>query len=265
MELRPLGSTGLAVSPIGLGTVKFGRNQQVKYPRGFALPDDRSLRDLLACARELGINLLDTAPAYGSAEERLGRLLDDPAAWVLVTKVGEVFEDGRSRFDFSAVATRASVERSLRRLRRDVLDVVLVHSHGDDLRIAEHEQVFGELARLQQQGLVRAFGLSGKTVAGGLWSVAHCDVVMATLNPAETGERPVFEAAAERHKGALVKKALQSGHADVTAGGGGIEPALRLALNQRGVSSVVLGTLSPAHLRHNVQVAEDVLQSRQGR
>ncbi|MDU2872690.1 MAG: aldo/keto reductase, partial [Pseudomonas aeruginosa] len=38
---RPLGDTGLAVSPLGLGTVKFGRDQGVKYPSGFTIPDDR--------------------------------------------------------------------------------------------------------------------------------------------------------------------------------------------------------------------------------
>ncbi|HHH13074.1 MAG TPA: aldo/keto reductase, partial [Thiolapillus brandeum] len=60
MELRPLGSTGIEVSPLGLGTVKIGRNQQVKYPRGFELPDDAQVERLLWLARELGINLVDT-------------------------------------------------------------------------------------------------------------------------------------------------------------------------------------------------------------
>src|SRR5690606_39506858 len=71
---RPLGNTGLQASPLGLGTVKIGRNQGVKYPSGFDLPDDGQVRDLLALARGLGINLLDTAPAYGTSEERLGPL-----------------------------------------------------------------------------------------------------------------------------------------------------------------------------------------------
>ncbi|MFW8341556.1 aldo/keto reductase, partial [Klebsiella pneumoniae] len=70
--LRPLGSTGLRVSPLGLGTVKLGRDQGVKYPNGFRIPDDQQARELLYLARELGINLIDTAPAYGVSEERLG-------------------------------------------------------------------------------------------------------------------------------------------------------------------------------------------------
>ena len=72
---RPLGSTGLSVSPLGLGTVKLGRDQGVKYPNGFTIPDDQQALQLLGLARELGINLLDTAPAYGSSEQRLGPLL----------------------------------------------------------------------------------------------------------------------------------------------------------------------------------------------
>ncbi|HID48445.1 MAG TPA: aldo/keto reductase, partial [Chromatiales bacterium] len=90
MELRPLGATGIEVSPLGLGTVKIGRNQQVKYPRGFRIPDDAAVRDLLGLARDLGLNLVDTAPAYGNSEERLGKLLPDKNDWIIVTKVGEI-------------------------------------------------------------------------------------------------------------------------------------------------------------------------------
>jgi aryl-alcohol dehydrogenase-like predicted oxidoreductase len=113
---RPLGSTGLMVSPLGLGTVKLGRDQGVKYPNGFQIPDDDAARMLLKQARELGINLIDTAPAYGRSEERLGPLLRGQRNdWVIVSKVGEEFADGLSHHDFSAAHTRKSVERSLQR------------------------------------------------------------------------------------------------------------------------------------------------------
>ncbi|MGB5762784.1 MAG: aldo/keto reductase, partial [Sedimenticolaceae bacterium] len=140
MDLRPLGSTGIQVSPLGLGTVKLGRNQQVKYPSAFKLPDDRQVIELLDLARELGINLLDTAPAYGSSQERLGRLLGAGRRdWVIVSKVGEIFENGESRFDFGFDHTIATVEQSLRTLRTEYLDCVLIHSDGDDLRILQQE------------------------------------------------------------------------------------------------------------------------------
>ena len=58
-----------AVSALGLGTVKFGRNRGVKYPSddGFRLPSDREIETLLDTVLASGIDLLDTAPAYGSA------------------------------------------------------------------------------------------------------------------------------------------------------------------------------------------------------
>ena len=101
LEKRRLGHTGMAVSCLGLGTVKIGRNQGVKYPKDFDLPDDNAVRTLLDKAKELGINLLDTAPAYGTSEERLGKLLRDRENWIICSKVGEEFQNGQSIFNFS--------------------------------------------------------------------------------------------------------------------------------------------------------------------
>ena len=97
-----LGQTSLDVSILGLGTVKFGRNQGVKYPNSFSLPSDKELSHLLSLAADVGINLLDTAPAYGMSEERLGHLLQGQRhQWIISTKVGEEFIQGQSYFDFS--------------------------------------------------------------------------------------------------------------------------------------------------------------------
>ena len=155
MLKRALGSTGIDVSVLGLGTVKIGRNQQVKYPSGFELPDDQSVIELFELARSLGINFIDTAPAYGSSEQRLGELLPERHDWVIVTKVGEIFENGESRFDFSYDYTVASIEQSLKKLRRDVLDVVLVHSDGNDMDIINGQPVFDALESVKNKGLIK--------------------------------------------------------------------------------------------------------------
>ncbi len=256
MELKPLGATGLRVSPLGLGTVKFGRNQSVKYPQPFALPSDREALALLDLAWELGINLLDTAPAYGDSEERLGQLLrQNRRDWVIVTKVGEEFANGASHFDFSAAATRASVERSLRRLGVEALDAVLIHSSGDDLAILEQGAVLPTLRDLQTAGLVRAVGISSKTVEGGLRAMECCDLVMATYNPRQREELPVIRAAHAMGKGILIKKGLLSGHLDQIAETDPVLAALRMIYEEPGVSSVVVGTLNPVHLRANAAAA----------
>lgn len=252
LSRRPLGSTGIQVSCLGLGTVKFGRNQDVKYPHGFALPEDSEVLRLLEQARDLGINLLDTAPAYGSSEQRLGRLLSRREDWVLTTKVGEEFLSGKSFFNFDAEHVRTSIERSLRHLNTDYLDLVLIHSDGNDLAILESSDCLETLEQLKAKGLIRAIGMSTKTVAGGKRAVELTDAVMVTYNPANTAEAAVIDHAAALDKGVLIKKALNSGHL-----GGGRDAAadLAFALHKPGVSSVIVGTINPLHLSRNVEAA----------
>ena len=252
MQLRQLGSTGISVSPLGLGTVKLGRNQQVKYPSAFELPSDKQVSDLLALTRDLGINLIDTAPAYGSSQERLGQLLPGPRdQWVIVSKVGEIFEQGQSRFDFSFNYTVETVETSLKALNTDYLDVVLIHSDGDDLSILSNEGALDALESLKQRGLIRSHGMSSKTVEGGLEVVKRMDVVMATCNLSYNDELPVLESAQRLNKGVLVKKGLQSGHVE---GKAGVQESMAFVFNQPGVSSMIVGTINPEHLRSNVEV-----------
>ncbi|MBC7773187.1 MAG: aldo/keto reductase [Pyrinomonadaceae bacterium] len=302
LELRPLGGTGIFVSPIGLGTVKLGRNQGVKYPHPFALPTDEQVRALLARAADVGVNLIDTAPAYGTSEERLGELLSGERwfgsrmRWVISSKAGEEFEQGVSRFDFSAGAIRASVLRSLRRLRTDYLDVVLIHSSGDDSAILADGQAVSELCSLKREGKIRAIGMSTKTVEGGLLAlgvkaqphiadtsvVRHgrwCDVLMVSLNQSDASQLPVIREAARAGAGILIKKAFESGHVASQSHGNHaattiderlpqaamtdadpIRRALAFVFDQGGdaVSSVVGGTVNPDHLENNVQVVTEL-------
>lgn len=251
MEVRPLGSTGIAVSLLGLGTVKLGRNEGVKYPTAFDLPDDHAVTLLLETARDLGINVIDTAPAYGLSEQRLGQLRPGRREdWVIVTKAGETFDQGISHFDFTPAAIRTSVEKSLRLLRTDYLDAVLLHSDGIDEAGERFLPAAEMLAQLKQMGMIRATGFSGKTVAGGECLLPHVDILMATYNPGYTAEAPLIAAAAGAGKGVLIKKALASGH---TADPGA---ALRSAATLPGVCSIVVGTLSPVNLRANAAALE---------
>lgn len=248
MQKRCLGKTGIEVSAVGLGTVKFGRTQGVKYPASFSLPSDNEINLLLETAAELGINLLDTAPAYGSSEERLGTLLYGRRhEWVIVSKAGEYFVDGQSHYDFSPHALQQSVEQSLRRLKTDYLDVLLVHSNGEDQRIIEEDHVFTTLAALKKSGKIRAYGMSTKTVSGGLLTVTEADVAMVTFNPQYTDEREVIMHAHAMNKGILVKKAFASGHQVQSAA-----ETMKWIVNEPGVTSVIVGTINLAHLRENV-------------
>jgi len=270
-----LGKTDLQISRLGLGTVKFGRNQGVKFPEAFELPSDQQARELLNLARDLGINLLDTAPAYGASEERLGSLLrGERKEWIICSKAGESFDGVESHFDFSPAALRKSLDKSLRQLRTDYVDILLIHSDGNDLDIIHRDQVLHSLAQFKREGWIRAFGMSTKTVAGGMLCAQEADVIMTTYDPESEDDRHLLDQCAAQHTGVLLKKIFNSGHLLAQSSTEQpqnrpqkkaktpvktIEEKLELIFSHKAVNSAIIGTLNCQHLRDNVACALDVL------
>ena len=253
MLKRSLGNTGLEVSPLGLGTVKFGRNTGVRYPRDYDLPSDSQIADLLATAQRHGVDLLDTAPAYGISEARLGEAIEGQRdAWVVCTKAGEEYDGAASHHDFSEDHILRSVDRSLSRLRTDILDIVLLHSDGRAVDEIEHAGAFRALTRLRREGVIRAIGFSGKSSADAEAAMPGSDVLMCTINASYRDEVGIARKAAERGGGVLVKKPLARGfEADAAT--------LAATVCLVGVTSVVVGTLSPEHLAENAAAVHQAL------
>lgn len=264
-QQKPITDTGIAVSPLGLGTVKLGRNKGVKYPDAFKIPSDTQALNLLAQAWDLGINLIDTAPAYGQSEQRLGRLLPKlNQDWILATKVGETFDadSGDSHYNFTAEFIRQSVQQSLKNLRRDVLDIVLIHSNGNDQHIIQHEGALEVLNDLKQQGLIRATGMSTKTVEGGLLTLQQSDIAMVMHNLDYQDEQAVLDQAAADHKAVFIKKALGSGHlVHDNAETDPIQANFDTIYQNPAVASIIIGTITPKHLIDNVNKAIKALSS----
>lgn len=269
MDRRELGRTGLSVPALGLGTVKIGRNRDVKYPRGFELPDDASVQRLLETALAEDVVLWDTAPAYGIAEERLGPFVARHRdRLVLCTKAGEEYGPEGSHHDFGRRALTASVHRSLQRLRTDAVDVLLLHSDGRDLEILDHSDALETIERLREAGDVRFGGISAKTAAGIERGGARLDVVMAPFGPAH---RELEEALRQAHAagaGVLAIKVLGQGHAVETAARTSqdpVEAALRTVLGAGFVDCAVIGTRSAEHLRQAAGAARRVADRSTGR
>ncbi len=251
--LRPLGRTGLRVSPIGFGAFKIGRNQGAKYPGRYDLPDDAAVERLLHGVLDLGINLIDTAPAYGLSEQRVGRFLAGRRnQYVLATKVGERFENGQSRYDFSRTAVITSIEQSLHDLRTDVLDLVFIHSDGRDMEILHQTDVVATLIELKRQGKIRAIGLSGKTPQGAAEAVRWADALEVPYNLDDRAHEAPMRRAAAAGVGVLVKKGLASGRLPA-------EDAIRFVLANPAVQSVLVGSLNIDHLTANLRTARTVL------
>jgi aryl-alcohol dehydrogenase-like predicted oxidoreductase len=257
------------VSPLGFGAFKIGRNEGIKYDHGYALPEDDEAFALVRSVVDLGITLIDTAPAYGASEARVGRGLallprERTASIVVSTKVGETFDGGRSTYDFSPAAIERSIERSHERLAaplgRDRLDLVFVHSPGDRADRAETDLVRGEafttLARLRNEGLVRAIGFSGKSPAAALAAIElGYDALMVELHPLDTSHAEVVDRAGTAGVGVLVKKPLASGR---------IPPAeaLPFILAKRAVAACVVGSLSAHHLAECLSIAQRAVANR---
>lgn len=158
MQQRPLGSTGLEVSALGLGAANLG---------GVYGPVDE--REAIATVRrafDLGVTLFDASPYYGAtaAEAVLGRALADLPRdeFVLSTKAGRY---GADEFDFSPARLAASLDGSLQRLQVDRVDLFLLH----DVEFADLERVLAEslpAARaLVATGKVGHVGVTGLPLA----------------------------------------------------------------------------------------------------
>jgi aryl-alcohol dehydrogenase-like predicted oxidoreductase len=151
MQYRNLGRTGIKVSPYGLGALMFAT--QVGNPD----PED-SIR-IIHQALDAGINLVDTADAYGDSEEVVGRALKGRRDnVVLTTKVGRPIGTDPNQQGASRRWIITAAEGSLRRLQTDHIDVYQIHrpDPGTDI-----EETLSALTDLVRSGKIRAFGTSG--------------------------------------------------------------------------------------------------------
>ncbi|GAB2595781.1 aldo/keto reductase [Kribbella endophytica] len=154
LQTRPLGSSGIDVTTIGLGAWQLGKSSS--WPTG---PDPDEAVRIVHAALDAGVNFIDTAPAYadGQSELNVGTALQSVPRdqVVLCTKVGPT-HDGRADWSVDAIAT--SVEGSARRMGVDHIDVVVLHSPPPEvLNSADH---YAALEALRDKGLIRAFGAS---------------------------------------------------------------------------------------------------------
>ncbi len=150
MHYRPLGRTGIKVSPYALGTLMFASSI------GNADHED-SIR-VIHKALDAGINFVDTADAYGDSEEVVGKALKGRRdSVVLATKVSRPMGDDPNQQGASRRWIVTAVENSLRRLQTDYIDLYQIHRPDPDTDI---EETLSALSDLIHSGKVRAIGSS---------------------------------------------------------------------------------------------------------
>ncbi len=275
LKRRPFGSTGLEVTPLGFGGAEIG----------YLEADDDQVRGVLDRALDLGVNVIDTAACYRGSEAAIGRAVAERRdEFVLISKCGHGVEgDDRPTFSKSLIA--GSIDRSLRRLQTEVIDVMLLHSCGLD-RLEGGEPIEA-LLDAKRAGKVRFVGYSGDNEPAA-WAADHAefDVIETSINLADQANIDrVLPKCREAGKGVIVKRpvanacwrsrdeqrgvykdyaseyARRFAAMGLDAGELGFEAgdwpqiALRFALAQPGVDTLIVGTTNPDHLRQNVAFA----------
>jgi aryl-alcohol dehydrogenase-like predicted oxidoreductase len=292
MRSRALGNTGIAVSELGLGAWQLGE-------RSWNGPGEEESMRIVDEALALGCTFVDTAPIYGGgrSEELLGQALRERRRRVVVcTKFG--YWPDRTA-DFSPDRIEESVEGSLRRLRTDYLDVLLIHSPPDPGVLDPSAPHYVTLERLKSEGVVRAYGVSlAEDSSAELERVLETtsQVVEVRFNALHQEPLAGMEHATGQGVGVIVKVPLESGwlsgryraqstfddvrsrwtrdeimrRARLVQGFERILPegtpvahgALQFVLAQSAVSTAAPGAKSVAQLRENVAAADGSLPSK---
>lgn len=252
MDYVTFGTTGLRVSRLSIGTGTHGwagRSEQTDLGL-------EALANLLREAHDLGVTFWDVADGYGSHPHVARALRDVPRdAVVIATKT----TSQRAR-----KVTR-DVHRFLRELHTDVLDIVLLHCMSDARWPQRYAGAMDALSRAKAEGKVRAVGVSCHSL-GALRAAATSDWVdgvLARINHAGTNMdgapaqvTPVLEQLYEAGKGVYGMKVLGCGRLAHTSED--VRTAMAYVLGLGTVHALTLGISSPAELRENVRLMEDL-------
>ena len=206
MNQRMFGKTGRQVSEIGLGTWQLGTRW------GDPFNEEEALR-ILEAADEAGITFIDTADVYngGRSEETIGAFIaGHPERFCITTKCGRRLNPHTAEM-YTPEAIRGFIEDSLRRLRVDRLDMILLHCPPSS--VYARDDIFGELAAQKKAGKIADYGVSIEKVSEGLqaldYDISAMEVIfnMFRLKPLEE----LFPRAKERNVGIIARVPLASG------------------------------------------------------
>jgi aryl-alcohol dehydrogenase-like predicted oxidoreductase len=257
VRLRPLGSTGLTVTPVGLGLAALGRPAYIDLGRDADLGADRRVaalerrcHQILDAAFGAGVRYLDAARSYGRAEAFLAGWLEtrdlDPAEVTVGSKWGYSYV-GDWRMDADVHEVK---DHSLAALTRQLgescdllgghLDLYQVHSATLDSGVLEDRAVLAALARLRDDGVVVGLSSSGPGQADTIRralevtadGVAPFACVQATWNLLEPSAGPALAEAGAAGWGVIVKEAVANG---------------RLSPHGSGPETAVLGRVAARH------------------
>jgi aryl-alcohol dehydrogenase-like predicted oxidoreductase len=218
MHTNRLGGTDLVVSTLGFGGFAIGGNTS---GNSYGPTDDATSIAAIHAALDLGCNFFDTADVYGfgKSEEIIGLALKHAKRTndvVIASKVGGNFRSGRTVMDFSRAHLVSAVEDSLRRLRREYLD--LYQLHNPSLELIRSGEMFDAMDDLRISGKIRYYGVSIHTATEGEACLANGRPqtlqvpynLFSLLDPEHSVEE-IFETAVQKRVGLIAREPLAAG------------------------------------------------------
>jgi uncharacterized protein len=235
-----MGCAGLRVSKLCFGTLTLSPLQKnIKIDAG---------ADLLQKAFDLGVNFFDTAELYDNYDY-LKKAFKGNDDVVIATK----------SYSHDEKTAKNSLEKALKGLERDYIDIFLLHEQESDLTLKGHLQAIDYFLKMKQAGVIKSFGISTHFVAGvrAANDADYIDIIHPIINATGIGiidgsVSDMLEAivqSKQRGKGVYAMKSLGGGHLINDK-----ENAFKFALNVPKVDSVAVGMQSEDELRYNIDV-----------
>ena len=276
LPTRQLGRTGLQVTTLGYGAMEIRG-----APRGRDVTDTQA-ETILHAVLDAGINYIDTSIDYGVSEERIGRYIGDRRSeYYLASKCGCLVgappapRGQTSPHVFTRDNILRGVEQSLLRMRTDHLDVLQFHI-SPSRQTLEKDGALETVLELKRSGATRFIGMSGTLphlvdhVAMGVF-----DVFQIPYSAVEREHEAIIGAAARGGAGIVVRGGAAKGAPtegkhegvqwdrwqkvrldDLLDGMTPMEFVLRFTFTHPDLHTNIVGTIDPAHLRHNVEVVK---------
>jgi aryl-alcohol dehydrogenase-like predicted oxidoreductase len=276
MEKRPLGKTDMQVSVLGFGGAEIG----------FQGATEETVERLLKGALDAGLNVIDTGECYAGSEELIGKTIADRRAdYYLFTKCGH--PRGIGSEDWSPGSLLESIERSLRRLRTDRLDLIQLHSCSES--VLRKGDAIAALQTARSKGYARFIGYSGDSQPARY--AVECeafDALQTSINIADQeGIDLTIPLAREKGMGVIAKRpianaAWKESHKPIESYHHvywdrlnklrydfirnlpveeSIAHALRFTLSVPGVHTAIVGTTKPKRWQENARLVEEGLLS----
>ena len=272
---RTLGKTGFEATILGFGAMELRG-----APRGLKVTDQQA-ETILNAVLDNGINFIDTSIDYGGSEELIGKYISHRRdEYFLASKCGCVVGGQQGEHIHTAENIRKGVENSLKRLNTDHLDLVQFHRSltRDEF---EKDGALQEALKLRDEGKVRFVGVSGtlpnlvEQIDMGVFAAfqipysalqrEHEDVI---AKAAETGHGTIIRGGVARGAptdwnrtnymvpGETMKDRWEVAKLDeLLDGTSRMEFTLRFTLSHPGLTTTIVGTKNPDHLKDNIEAA----------